>query len=447
VLRFHGRPECDYADLLADPGDACEVAERGLRALLGRGGWRAADLENLREDGILAAALDGLPHDLRRLVSVERQAPCPAVSAAVGGPGVFTALAGKDKLRQYHRKLGRLGPVTFEHLERRDAILEHLPRFFRQHQERSVLAGRDSQFLDHRPRRFYEELVRAMDPATELRFGVLRAGDRVAAYHFGFESNGRFLFYKPTFDVALWDYSPGQVLLRALFEYAEARALGVFDFTIGDEEYKHRFANEVVHTLRVTVARSAAGARASRLVRSARARLREVPAVRSLAATLRGRSSSPRSPGGAVFAFRAAPAGPAPGSPPAERGGLAELAGLSLEYPSAFPSAAIPDLRLRLKQDELWIARRDGRLFAAAWCGERDTPALWPGAARSRVLYDAWTAEERDQGWWTDCILAAAAAAREEELPLLAVSGDGGLLSEESARRGWPMIGQPAGVS
>ena len=448
VLRFHGRPECDYADLLAAPGNAPAMLERSLRLLLGRRGWRRAELDNVREDGILASALDRLPAGLRRLVSVERQAACPAVSAAVDGPGVFSALAAKDKLRQYHRKLGRLGEVGFRHLASREEALAHLPGFFRQHQERSVLAGRDSQFLDERPRRFYEELVRAMDPATELRFGILTAGDRIAACHFGFEANGRFLFYKPTFDVALWDYSPGQVLLRALFEYAEDRGLGIFDFTIGDEDYKHRFANEVVHTLRITVARSGGSARATGLARAARGRLRELPWLRSLVSSVRARKAPAVRAPGAVLAWRATavtsedPAGAARGTSRAERGGLAELAGLSLAHPAAFPAASIPALRLRLKSDELWVARSGGDIVAAAWIGGREEPALWPGAVKYRVISEAWTAEPADLPWWTGELLEAAGANRDEALPLLVLAADGEPLARESARRGWPVAGR-----
>lgn len=447
VLRFHGRPECDYADMLAAPEGASLILEQTIRALVSERGWRRAELDNVREDGILAAALDELPADLRGLVSVERQAPCPAVSVAAGGAGVFAALAAKDKLRQYHRKLARLGEVHFQHLELREEILAQLPGFFRQHQERSVLAGRDSQFLDARPRRFYEELVRTMDPASELRFGVLRVGERIAACHFGFEANGRFLFYKPTFDVALWDYSPGQVLLRALFEYADARKLAVFDFTIGDEEYKHRFANEVVHTLRITIARTGGGARLAGWTRSTRSRLREVPALRSLVARLRGRGAATVRAPAPIVGYRPGAPDLRPGSPAAERGGLAELAALSLEHPSAFPAAAIPALRPRLKADELWIGRRDGRIVAAGWCGEREATALWPDAARSRVVFDAWALDSADRVAWTDRLLETAAAGRTEALPLLVLAADGSLLADEGARRGWPKLGRIAAAS
>ena len=452
VLRFHGRPECDYADLLSAPADAAAVLERSLQLLLAEGGWRRAELDNVREDGILASALDRLPTGLRRLVSVERQAACPAVSASAGGAGVFSALAAKDKLRQYHRKLGRLGEVGFRHLESREEILAQLPAFFRQHQERSVLAGRDSQFLDARPRRFYEELVGAMDPATELRFGILSAGDRLAACHFGFEANGRFLFYKPTFDVALWDYSPGQVLLRSLFEYAESRGLEVFDFTIGDEDYKHRFANEVVHTLRITVARSGGSARAAGLARAVRGRLREVPWLRTLVSSIRARSAPAARAPGTLLAYRPAAArlgdgGVAAVPSRAERGGLAELAGLALAHPADFPAAGIPELRLRLKREELWVARKGADIVAAAWMGGREEPALWPGAETSRVIYDAWTAEPDGLAAWLDILLAADGAAPGGALPLLVLAADGAPLARESARRAWPVAGRLAQVS
>ncbi|MGH7775249.1 MAG: GNAT family N-acetyltransferase, partial [Candidatus Binatia bacterium] len=65
------------------------------------------------------------------------------------------------------------------------------------------------------------------------------------AYHLGFELNGKFIFYKPTFDVNLWAEWPGEVLIRHLFDYAASRGIREFDFTAGDEAYKYRFANQV----------------------------------------------------------------------------------------------------------------------------------------------------------------------------------------------------------
>ena len=102
----------------------------------------------------------------------------------------------------------RLGSLRFYHLEDRGEIRRHLPRFFDQHILRRALAGGRSHFLVAENRLFYEHLIDGLDPSRELRFGVLELDGRPLAYHLGFEVNGRFTWYKPSFDVDYWDLSP-----------------------------------------------------------------------------------------------------------------------------------------------------------------------------------------------------------------------------------------------
>lgn len=437
VLRFHGRPDSDYNDLIADPAEAPQVLADALRALLRTPGWLRIELDNVRADGLLPAALEQLPADLRRLASVEPQAVCPAIVAA---PGDLAALAAKGKLRQYHRKLERLGEVRFRHLESRDEIHAHLPAFFRQHQERSVLAGRDSQFLDERPRRFYAALADRMDPAAELRFGILTTGDRIAACHFGFEANGRFIFYKPTFDVDLWDYSPGQVLLRALFEYAEAKQLAVFDFTIGDEDYKHRFANTVGGTVRVTIAASMARAHVEQARRAVLDRVRAAPALHG---ALRRARRAWRRPAAAestanapLLAYAARRHARLPAGLSLTRGGLADLAGLSLAHPAAFPAESIASRRPRLKQgDDLCIGRRGDQIVAVGWTGRREAAALWPESPACALVYDCWAGSDEDVEAWIGVLLG-------DNDPIFVLAERDSTVGRVCAELDWPVAGR-----
>jgi CelD/BcsL family acetyltransferase involved in cellulose biosynthesis len=72
---------------------------------------------------------------------------------------------------------------------------------------------------------------------------VLELDGEPAAFHFGFEYDGRLIWYKASFAVELRDCGPGEVLLGKLFEYARSRALLELDFTRGVEPFKLRFAN------------------------------------------------------------------------------------------------------------------------------------------------------------------------------------------------------------
>ena len=54
----------------------------------------------------------------------------------------------------------------------------------------------------------------------------------------------RSFWYKPSFDPAFARRSPGEVLLRALIEQAHVEGATYFDFGLGDEAFKARFATE-----------------------------------------------------------------------------------------------------------------------------------------------------------------------------------------------------------
>ena len=56
---------------------------------------------------------------------------------------------------------------------------------------------------------------------------------------------GIFLWYKPSFAVDLAQRSPGEVLLRRLLLQAMEENARMFDFGLGDEAFKSRFATQV----------------------------------------------------------------------------------------------------------------------------------------------------------------------------------------------------------
>jgi len=62
------------------------------------------------------------------------------------------------------------------------------------------------------------------------------------AAHFGYVFSNHFFWYKPAFEIELAKLSPGEVLLRELMLEMKSREIEYFDFTIGEEAFKARFA-------------------------------------------------------------------------------------------------------------------------------------------------------------------------------------------------------------
>lgn len=245
-LTFLGEPGSDYNDILCesrDPG----ILQRLLEALCGysRAVWKSAILGNVPEQSVLFALLQELPQQWRsRFVTTEGHL-CPSVILnGENTEGTLRDILAQKEPRQHERKLQKLGKLTFRHIEDRSEILRHLPTYFEQHTQRwALVVGGNQKFLDDQSRIFYAALSEQFDPRNELRFSVMELDGKPIAYHFGFQLDGKFILYKTTFDINLWDESPGQVLIRQLFLYAQSARVREFDFTIGNEAYKNRIAN------------------------------------------------------------------------------------------------------------------------------------------------------------------------------------------------------------
>lgn len=274
-LQFMGMPESDYNDVICRCEHSQAVVHVFARFLLEiPAGWRSGFLANVPSSSQLNQALQQLPAGLKRHFQSVFYMECPAIRLDHDRDETLRRLLQKDSLKRHENRLKKLGVLEFRHLDGRNEIRQHLENFFEQHTARHLIAkgggNHPLQFQRPRSRAFYHALVDELDPSSELRFAVLELDGRPLAYHFGFESKRTYLWYKPTFDVGFWKYSPGEVLLRNLLRYARDSELREFDFTIGDEPFKHRFANCRKENLAIYVERNPANVR-SLLLRTMRA--------------------------------------------------------------------------------------------------------------------------------------------------------------------------------
>ncbi len=161
----------------------------------------------------------------------------------------------KKSMRRHFNYFTHHGELLLKHCGDREEILSLLEVCFRQHIHRWANTASPSIFLDPQQQRFYRCLVRALDPKDCLRFSLLLYNGEPLAFHFGFEYQHRYIWYKPTFDVSYAKHSPGEVMLKFLLEYAMEKKLKEFDFTIGEEVYKYRFSNTIRSNHRVLIFR------------------------------------------------------------------------------------------------------------------------------------------------------------------------------------------------
>jgi len=132
-----------------------------------------------------------------------------------------------------------------------------LPQFIQTHVARFLATGRISN-LAHRARQtFLLELAKLLADRGWLTVSRLTSGDKTFAWNYGFQFEGTWFWYQPTFDNRYAKLSPGLCLLAKMVEGAAATpALGTIDLGLGAEEYKEAFSNQTQETLYVTLRHS-----------------------------------------------------------------------------------------------------------------------------------------------------------------------------------------------
>src|ERR1051326_3135282 len=94
-----------------------------------------------------------------------------------------------------------------------------------------------------------------LNPARELRFGVLELNGTPLAWSLGFQLQGKYAYYQQTFDIDSEEYGPGEILLYFIFQYASERVSREIDFLRGDEFFKRRFATHFKEILTLRIER------------------------------------------------------------------------------------------------------------------------------------------------------------------------------------------------
>lgn len=191
-------------------------------------------------------------HAFRVMVDPEAEAPV----RIMGNTDEDKKVANKTSLNNCTNYFKKTGELKFLQCKSEAEVTGYLDNFFEQHERRWMQVGLASQFHQSGQRAFYKDLIRSLLPYGWLRFDVLIFNESPLAFHFGFEYRNRVFYYKPTFDVKYASKSPGSVLLKFLLDDAIKRGLEEFDFTVGSEPYKYRYANRTRTNFRLIVFQS-----------------------------------------------------------------------------------------------------------------------------------------------------------------------------------------------
>lgn len=242
VLRFAASRHGDYCDFIAGAEHKSDFIHAVLAFLAEhRADWDSLNLFNVPQRSSTLTLLRRHAPNLNLHVLLRGTVPCPTIMLGAC-PDPARTLLRKESLQRAYNHFAR-GALKFRHVREIQAAMELLPLFFQQHIDRWRAARTPSLFEDADNRRFYQAMVQQMLPAGWLALSVVEYNGAPIAFHLGFDYDNAFLWYKPSFDIGLAKHSPGNVMLRCLLEYCIESGKSEFDFTIGDEPFKRRYAN------------------------------------------------------------------------------------------------------------------------------------------------------------------------------------------------------------
>ena len=301
VCRLAGANLGDHFHPVALPEDEVGVATAAGEALAdAEAPWSVIGLDHVElERPWLTALTDAT--GVRTSSFVRAPAPLPRIDLTQHAD--WDAYLGsrssnlRQQVRRFERRLAKDHEVNLRRTETPEQLSADLDVLFDLHDRR--FEGQTS-LSSETARAFHAEFAAAALERGWLRLWLLEVdGEPIAAWY-GWRLGGRYAYYNSGFDPERSDLRPGLILIAGIIRAALEEGADEFDFLLGDESYKFRFAEDSRTVHNVTVARSwhpavvAAGAEAGMrgLGRRLPERVRRAGAVTRLArrATMGGRA-------------------------------------------------------------------------------------------------------------------------------------------------------------
>ncbi|HEX8814013.1 MAG TPA: GNAT family N-acetyltransferase [Terriglobales bacterium] len=197
----------------------------------------------------------------------------------------------KKTIRQGMSAMARAGAVEIRHLSDWREISDSLPAFRDAHLQRFYSMGRTSNLAAPERWNFLLELAQLLSQQCSVAFSQLTLNQQPIAWAYGFRFHRSWFYYQPAFDSRFSQYNPGLCLLgRIVQDACDDLSVERVELGLGDEEYKHRFANAYSETTYVTLTTSLAHHVRGRLRFQAASAIKSMPALEHCVRRLLGRT-------------------------------------------------------------------------------------------------------------------------------------------------------------
>lgn len=248
TCRIAGANLGDRFHPLSEHGAEAEVAAVAGAALgEAHSRWSLLALDRVDlEGGWLEALTEALGVRVRTLVKPSASGlPLIRMSEHQGWEGYLESRSShlRKRLRWLDRRVQRDHEVSLRRTGDAAELAGDMETLFELHDRR--WAGRGgSSMASPRARAFHADFAAAALERGWLRLWVMEWDSEPVAAWYGWRLGERYSYYNGGFDPGRSKLSPGMLLLARVIESAFEEGAGEFDFLLGDEAYKARFADE-----------------------------------------------------------------------------------------------------------------------------------------------------------------------------------------------------------
>ena len=255
-VEFIGSTFHDYNDLLLAGEPTGQIEAIVSHLVAERSSWDLIDLRSIPSEsvtpGLFARALPN--SELRWRLQPDD--PCPYLLIRTDWSGFLETLSRDSRLtlRNQANRLKRLETEgwrirVIENPQDERDLLERMIQV----EARKLVHGSPGTRLLGDVREFFGFVFQALGAAGRLFVAVLEKPDELVAYQMGFRCDDRLWDYATAYDPAHARYSPGTMLIPAIYDYGFQKGYREYDFLRGDEAYKRKWTTDMHRTVRIQV--------------------------------------------------------------------------------------------------------------------------------------------------------------------------------------------------
>jgi CelD/BcsL family acetyltransferase involved in cellulose biosynthesis len=253
LLTFVGYPQNDYADFIIDRNHPEALSKIFDYIYSLNSFWKKIILDQIKDSDSHLDLFSQYLKSNKKAFRIVRSDTCPAM--VLDDREVSRKMYYKRNIASYINWFRKEGDFRYVVYAEPGEAIARLDDLFAMHISRWDGTATPSYFRETAMKEFYRKFVTRMTPRGWVQFSGLTLNNKFLALYICLEYNKILYLYKTCFNLNYAKKSPGQVVLRYLFDYAIEHNINELDFARGDEGYKDRFANKMRQNHKIIIYR------------------------------------------------------------------------------------------------------------------------------------------------------------------------------------------------